>query len=184
MNYSDTINAILCILSFVLSVISIITAVSTLKQNSKMLEADTRPYVVAYLVYEEYSSNLYFCVKNFGRSSAIINTLSISPDIQMKDRPISSAFKGAMIAPMQQFHFVLLEREKRRIIETSEYSHDIKISYVDCTTGKNYSESYKDNIEYVREVCSSRTTHSSYSKIENSMDNMEKCLQFIKNRNL
>lgn len=184
MNYHDIIELISCILSFIIPLASIIIAILTLRQNNKMLEANTRPYVVAYLVYEEYSTNIYLCVKNFGQSSAMINSLSISPDILVKETPASSIFKDAMIAPLQQFHFVLLTQEKDRILAASEYSHEITISYVDCTTGKKYTETYNDNIEYVKEVCSSRTTHSNYNKLENSMDNIEKCLQFMKSRNL
>ena len=50
MTTSEIINLILCILSFVLAAISVITVVITLKQNNKMLEANVRPYVVVYLV--------------------------------------------------------------------------------------------------------------------------------------
>ena len=43
MEISDWINVILCILSFILAAISVITVVITLKQNSKMIENSTRP---------------------------------------------------------------------------------------------------------------------------------------------
>ena len=48
---TDIINIILAVLSFLLAAISIITVVITIKQNNRMLEANERPYVVAYLIY-------------------------------------------------------------------------------------------------------------------------------------
>ena len=75
MTTSEIINLILCILSFVLAAISVITVVITLKQNNKMLEANVRPYVVVYLVYEEFFNQTYLCVKNFGETSALIDKI-------------------------------------------------------------------------------------------------------------
>ena len=51
------------VLSMVITIISLITVIITLKQNSRMLEANERPYVVASLVYDEYSTTFYICVK-------------------------------------------------------------------------------------------------------------------------
>ena len=58
MTTEEIINLILCILSFLLAAISVVTVILTLKQNNKMLEASVRPYVVVYLVYEELYSIL------------------------------------------------------------------------------------------------------------------------------
>ena len=76
---SITINIMLSILSFALAAISVVTVVITLKQNNKMLEATSKPYVVAYLVYQEAPSHIYLCIKNFGQTSAIVKSLKI-PD--------------------------------------------------------------------------------------------------------
>ena len=74
MTCGEIINLILSVLSFLLAAISVVTVVITLKQNNKMLEANSRPYVVVYLVYEEYSNQIYLCVKNFGNTRADNNT--------------------------------------------------------------------------------------------------------------
>ena len=48
MSISDTINVVLCILSFVLAVISVIAVLITIRQNNKMIQNSTRPYITAY----------------------------------------------------------------------------------------------------------------------------------------
>ena len=59
MDIGIIVNIILSVLSFALAAISVITVVITLKQNNKMLEANSKPYVVAYLVYQESPSHIY-----------------------------------------------------------------------------------------------------------------------------
>ncbi len=54
MEISDWINVMLCILSFILAVISVITVIITIKQNSKMIKNSARPYIVIY------SNSTYF----------------------------------------------------------------------------------------------------------------------------
>lgn len=68
---SNTINIVLCVLSFILAFISVVTVVMTLRQNSKMLESSTRPIVSVYT--ESINPGipmLYLVVKNFGTSTA------------------------------------------------------------------------------------------------------------------
>lgn len=73
MDTPTIVNIVLSILSFCITVISIVFVVLTLKQNAKMIESSTRPYVVIYLdsvtICEQQS---YFIIKNFGQSSAEI----------------------------------------------------------------------------------------------------------------
>ena len=113
MNVSDIINSILCVLSFLLAVISVVTVVITLRQNNKMIESDSRPYVVAYIVYEEFSSLLYFYVKNFGKTGAIIKSIQIKPEFRIYKKTCNTVLTDVMIAPMQQFHFLIDFNEKR-----------------------------------------------------------------------
>ena len=62
MEISDWINVVLCILSFVLAVISVITVIITLKQNSKMIKNSTRPYVVAYKNITYFQNTNYYII--------------------------------------------------------------------------------------------------------------------------
>ena len=48
MDISTVVNIVLCILSFILALISIVTVVITLRQNHTMIENATRPYICVY----------------------------------------------------------------------------------------------------------------------------------------
>lgn len=67
------VNTVLCILSFILAVISVVTVVLTLKQNNRMIEESTRPCISVYT--DEINTGnpfFYLIVKNFGKSPAYI----------------------------------------------------------------------------------------------------------------
>ena len=105
MDIAIVVNIILSVLSFALAAISVITVVITLRQNNKMLEADSRPYVVAYLVYQEAPSHIYLCIKNFGQTSAVVNSLKIEPELSLHQKTSNELMNDTMLAPNQQVHF-------------------------------------------------------------------------------
>ena len=83
MDISTTVNIILCVLSFMLAAISVVIVVLTLKQNSKMIESSTRPYVSVYLGDTYFSSlHTYLVIKNFGTSAATITDFRCNIDLQ------------------------------------------------------------------------------------------------------
>ena len=47
MDVSTIVNIVLCVLSFILAVISVVTVVITLRQNNRMIEESTRPFISA-----------------------------------------------------------------------------------------------------------------------------------------
>lgn len=64
------------IASLFVGIVAIIISILTLKQNSKMIEESTRPYIS---IYYDYVDTLgYFVIKNVGSSFAIIDSLSCS----------------------------------------------------------------------------------------------------------
>lgn len=48
MDVSTIVNIILCVLSFILAVVSVVTVVITLRQNNRMIEESTRPFISVY----------------------------------------------------------------------------------------------------------------------------------------
>lgn len=106
MQISDWINVVLCILSFVLSVISVITVVITLKQNSKMIENSTRPYITIYGRVTNFQDPAYYIVlRNFGQTGAIIEKFECNLDLlkysySTERRPFEH-IKNTFIAPTQ-----------------------------------------------------------------------------------
>lgn len=73
MDVSTIVNIILCVLSFILAAISVVTVVITLRQNNKMIEESTRPFISVYT--DEINAGnpfFYLVIKNFGKSTAYI----------------------------------------------------------------------------------------------------------------
>ncbi len=73
MDFATKVNMALCVLSFILAAVSVITVIITLRQNNRMIAESTRPYITIYLdtitICEQAS---YFVLKNFGHCAANI----------------------------------------------------------------------------------------------------------------
>lgn len=110
MQTSDWINVVLCILSFVLAATSVITVVITLRQNQKMIENATRPYVA--ISYETAClapkrNNRYIIVKNYGQSTAHISQIDcfgIQDDLFLRQL---GNLQGNSLAPGQRRTYFL-----------------------------------------------------------------------------
>ena len=93
MDISTIVNIVLCILSFILATVSVITMFVTLgqnkriiEQNNQVLEASLRPYISIYLdIITICEQNTFFVLKNFGNSTAQITKFSY--DKVLKDTP-------------------------------------------------------------------------------------------------
>lgn len=82
MQISDWINITLCVLSFILAAISVVTVVITLKQNHQMIKNSTRPYIVAMPQMTNFQEPLFYLViKNFGASGATVKGMTCNVDL-------------------------------------------------------------------------------------------------------
>ncbi len=142
MDISTKVNLALCILSFILAAVSVVTVVVTLRQNSKMIESSTRPYINIYFDYSQMGNpNGYFIVKNFGASSATITSLTYSESIKkhptsLSDLPaIFDGLIGSTVVPNQKY---------LAPFKLYEYSGDAAIFTI---TYKSARRTYKDRFE-------------------------------------
>ena len=153
MNCSDYINIILCILSFFLAVISVVTVVLTLKQNQKMIENSTRPYVVATGQVTFFQDPAFYLVlKNYGNSGAKIINFDCSIDLSKYSysntvTPFAN-INNTFIAPKQSIVCTLDNRKMARdnvnVFQVEIcYSNSIDIYKDICTV--NFS-AYADNV--------------------------------------
>lgn len=79
---SDQIQLFGIILSTIISLIAVIISVVTLRQNNKMVEESTRPYVIVYMGIANFQSPSYYMVlKNFGQTGAHITKFSCDYDL-------------------------------------------------------------------------------------------------------
>ena len=153
MDCSTVVNIILSILSFLLATISVVTVVITLKQNNRMIENATRPYVC---VYGECINTgipmFYIVLKNFGASPAIMTKFDSSFDFKEcykfnSPKNYIEEFSSTILAPGQS-RICLLDYEKipDEITFSLEYSCE----------GKVYSDTFKADIKSGTEAPSSK----------------------------
>ena len=82
MTTTDIIEIIGIIASTTVSIVAIVISVMTLKQNSKMIEESTRPYVVVCGKTANYQEpRFYLIIKNYGSSGAIITKFICDHDL-------------------------------------------------------------------------------------------------------
>lgn len=145
MDIPTQVNIALCILSFVLAAISVITVVATLLQNNKMIENSTRPYVTIYFDYAQMGTPTgFFVVKNFGATSALILSLSYNEPIKshptvLSDLPaMFDGLLGNFVAPGQKFLIPF---------RLHEYSGEPAVFDITYKAGKKvYSEHLEINV--------------------------------------
>lgn len=101
---SDIIQFLGIIASLITSIIAIAISVKTLKQNSKMIEESTRPYIQIYPIY--LNSYVYINIKNFGQSYGIIDSVSCNHKFTKEQtlnddlgQNIFDIVSGAILAP-------------------------------------------------------------------------------------
>lgn len=110
MQISDWINTALCILSLILAIISVITVVITLRQNAKMMESSTRPYISIYGAVTNFQDVMFYIViRNFGQSAATITLFNIDFDLSQfiynnNARPFEHIV-GTTLAPNQSLQY-------------------------------------------------------------------------------
>lgn len=145
MSISDWINLILSILSLILAITSIITVVLTLKQNNKMIESNSRPYISVYGDMTNFSDvQFYIIVKNFGKSGGMIKSFSCDIDLSKYNYglPVTpfENIKGTMIAPNQN---IVCNIDSKKLNNDNINVLNFTISYEFC--GKIYNETYPIN---------------------------------------
>ena len=133
MDVSTIVNIILCVLSFILAAISVVTVVITLRQNNKMIEESTRPFI-------ESNGGMPFCylvIKNFGKSTAYITKFEYDFDFNgcykiRNDRDYLQQLNNAVLAPGQSRICTLdYQRIDRAVTFTLEYHSGAKKTYSD-----------------------------------------------------
>lgn len=142
LNASDWIQVILAILTFLGLISTIVIAIFTLKQNSKMIEESTRPYVLIYK--DTISINTpteYLVIKNFGSSVATITSLNFDLEKfktifigQNTDFDLIN-FSNITLAPNQKYYFPISTKG----VKFKKINFDI--------TYKNSTKTYHDSFE-------------------------------------
>ncbi len=145
MTPSDWVNLSLSILSFILAVISVVTVVITLRQNNKMIESSSRPYIVVYGDMTNFSDlQFYIILKNFGKSGAVIKKLTCDVDLSKYNYGITltpfERIENTMLAPNQN---IVCSIDHQKLNKDDINVLNFSIEYEFC--GKSYNENYTVN---------------------------------------
>ena len=156
MQISDLINVILCILSFILAIISVITVVITLKQNHKMIENSTRPYLNIYSKITNFQNqSFYLIIKNMGQTGAKIVNFKCDKDLSKysfidKIKPFEHII-GTFLTPGQSIMTNI------NLNKLKEDNVDNLVFNIEYDSGvKRYKEEYIINYNAYREIVQSR----------------------------
>ncbi len=152
MDFATITNIILCIMSFLLAVISVITVIATVKQNSKMIEGQSRAYVSIYGDFINCENiSFYLIIKNFGKSNALITSLECDVDLKRftydENTVPFSHIKNTTIAPNQAFKCNL---ERISLFNSEISTINFEISYK-CNN-KIYSDTFCINLDTFKNI--------------------------------
>ena len=152
--------------SLLTSIIAIAISIKTLKQNSNMIEASTRPYVS--VVATEMNDFPVLVLKNYGTSSAIITQMHADIDLSScgfnEDHKPFANIAGTHLAPNQAIASMLKDGSLRY-----NFSITLRYKYMD----KEYEEIVPINVDALSESVTLKT----HPKNGNELRNIAKTLQ-------
>lgn len=150
-------------LALLLSAISIIITIITIRQNSRMLEASTRPYISIYFDYSNLGEPIgYFIVKNFGQSSGQIISLSYNDVVTQQSTKycnVTAVFDGLVnnsIAPNQKFFVPIPLQNSPDGICTFDVSYR--------SSKKTYTEHFEIVVKQLGKLSKSRIVNHQYKE--------------------
>lgn len=172
---SDWIQVVLAILTFLGLISTIIIAIFTLNQNSKMIEESTRPYILIYKDTISINTPMeYLVIKNFGSSAATITSLDFDFD-KFKSIYIGPNidfdlinFSNITLAPNQQYYFPI----KTNDIKFKNLNFNITYE----TSTKEYNDNFKINLKQDHNVPSTKQ-HKSGNNPEKEIITISNTLQ-------
>ena len=103
-------------------------------------EAETRPYVLGqFTSFSDYINQLDFQLRNYGKTAAKIEDISITPALPISERAGDiQCVKGLIIAPNQTFNIQLIGE----LSSLLENTFSVHIKYKGLGMKKTYTEDY------------------------------------------
>lgn len=159
LNFYDCLQMITILITTSTAIASIIIAVLTLRQNEKMIEESTRPYIVIYSTTTNFQEPIYkLIIKNFGQSGATIRSFHSSHDLSEftfgsdKRRPFED-LKNIFIAPGQS---IICAIDYRKLMDENVDILSFNIKYE--TENKSYNEDINLNVKAFKNQTSPKSS--------------------------
>lgn len=121
------IESISAAISAAVAVIAVIISVVTLRQNNKMIYEANKPVIEMYIFgIDVHSIHKYLVIKNFGKTSARIKSLSFSKDLDIYNNDLKlNSLIGTSIAPNQSFVTVYDTNFTDKLTATISYTSEV-----------------------------------------------------------
>lgn len=152
---SDWITLAGILASTIVSIVSVVIAVLTLRQNSKMIHDSTRPYITLYYTTVSGASRRgYFVIKNFGQAGAYITEFSY--DVSLRNNRIEPNIMNRQLDLIKGMYFA--PQQKQAIMYYPETLPDHVCRFViEYTDGKDkYAEICNIDVKNISEVAKYR----------------------------
>ncbi|WMJ23708.1 hypothetical protein RBG61_03305 [Paludicola sp. MB14-C6] len=180
---NDNQGFIMCLLTLVYVVATIVIVHynrKSIKEMKTTREAESRPYVFAYLHKDPRDLNFYLHLKNYGKSGAKINSLTITPSLQLcENKNLSEYTQNIILAPSQKLYFILLEKSE----ETQKSDYHVCLNYSPIhDSSKKYQEDYDLIIQYADLMGYTEPQNSKLSPEGNALRNIASNLDSIRNK--
>ncbi|MDU8964579.1 hypothetical protein [Clostridium tertium] len=170
---SDKIQIIAIFTSSLLSFISVIIAVVTLKQTNYITRESNRANLVFYINKNRTEIWPSLIIKNFGNSPGKLLKLEIDPPIKElnKSRKLITDYTDLFLAPNQSISSLF------DINSLDAKLFNVKITYE--TLGKTYTDSYSINYEYRSSVIYTKTKTKT---IEDALDKVNESIRELSDK--
>lgn len=164
MTNSDIIQIISIIASTITSIVSIFIAIKSLKQTNKSIIDSNKSDIAIYSDYIQVSSERmnYLIIKNFGKSSAIIDSIDFSNnDFYANTKEPFYNLSNCSIAPNQTYSSRVLYKKNPYI------SFDVTIKYHDNIG--HYDKTFHINTEAIAKQLTGLVAFSNQSELEKTI---------------
>lgn len=143
-------------------------------------EAESRPYIFAYLHKDPRDLCFYFRVKNFGKTGGRIDNIVVSPKLKfVYDSEVKDFLNRAILAPGQLLQFIVVEEKE----ETLKYDYKINICYSPVfDESKKYCDAYTLVIQYAHQMGYTDSKSSNLTDGENALKNIAGHLDSIRSK--
>ncbi len=174
---------------FVMSVLTAVYVIATIviiyytrKSIDEMKvarDAESRPYVFAYLDKDPRDTCCYFRIKNYGKTGAIIENVTVTPNFKFAHKKKTEDFLNGVLLPPNKMLYFIVQDKKDEIMNT----YQIEITYFSASDSKlKYCEKYELLFQYTRQMGYSNTERDDLDDTENSLKNIAGHLDSIRQK--
>ncbi len=175
---------------FVMSLLTLIYVIATLiivhynrktiREMKESREAESRPYVFVYLDKDPRDMCFFLRIRNYGKSGAKLNHVSITPNLKLCDDGLPENFlKNIILAPSQTLEFIVLEGKEETM--KNDYSVSIQYSSMDGS-GRQYTEEYMLTIQYAHQMGYTNNGRDNLSNEASALCNISNQLDSIRRK--